>query len=218
MPEDEASALQEKVLTQKTDFILKGLAKKYFALCAESGDDAGAAEAAQAAFLKELHMFEFEVDKAKRIRTANHRELENYAKKQSGVEQKITQTTADIAQLKQELQEARTERKHKEEYDLVARKILELPSRQETTDSMSKLASEIEALEAEDARLSAATAHRTKQFRLLMHLIADLEQTLKSDESAEAADGAGGAAAAAASPVSSSGGSPAAKKRRTDSG
>ena len=82
---------------------------------------------------------------------------------------------------------------------------------------MSKLASEIEALEAEDARLSAATAHRTKQFRLLMHLIADLEQTLKSDESAEAADGAGGAAAAA-SPVSSSGGSPAAKKRRTDSG
>jgi len=60
-----------------------------------------------------------QVDKAKRIRNANRRELESYAKKQGAVEQKITQTTADISQLKQDLQEARIERKNKEEYDLI---------------------------------------------------------------------------------------------------
>ena len=73
-PTSEPLALQEKVLTQKTDFILKALAKKYFALCAEAdGEDGEAAQAAQAAFLKELHLFEFEVGKAKRIRGANQR-------------------------------------------------------------------------------------------------------------------------------------------------
>jgi len=59
VPADEPLALQEKVLTQKTDFLLKGLAKKFFALCDEKeGEDAAAA---QASFLKELHLFEFEV-------------------------------------------------------------------------------------------------------------------------------------------------------------
>ena len=163
-PTSEPLALQEKVLTQKTDFILKALAKKYFALCAEAdGEDGEAAQAAQAAFLKELHLFEFEVGKAKRIRGANQRELESYAKKQSSVEQKITQTTADIAQLKKDLQQARVERKNKEEYDLIARKILELPSRQETTDNMTRLKDDIAALEAEDAReLNAAADSLTR--------------------------------------------------------
>jgi predicted nucleic acid-binding Zn-ribbon protein len=220
VPADEALALQEKVLTQKTDFLLKGLAKKFFALCDEKdGEDAAAA--AQAAFLKELHLFEFEVDKAKRIRNANRRELESYAKKQGAVEQKITQTTADISQLKQDLQEARIERKNKEEYDLIARKILELPSRQETTDNMTRLKSEIAALEAEDERLTAQTGHRAKQFRLLMHLIVDLEQTLKAEEpalevAAAAAAGEGGLDDSAME-MEDGGASPEplAKKRRT---
>jgi hypothetical protein len=219
VPTDEPLALQEKVLTQKTDFILKGLAKKYFALCGEAeGEEA---EAAQAAFLKDLHLFEFEVDKAKRIRNANKRELESYAKKQSGVEQKITQTTADIAQLKKDLQEARVERKNKEEYDLIARKILQLPSRQETTDNMTRLKDEISALEAEDERLTAQTTHRSKQFRLLMHLIVDLEQTLKAEEPAQGEGATGGGEemdtdeAGGASPAASDAGSPRAKKQRT---
>jgi len=222
-PTSEPLALQEKVLTQKTDFILKALAKKYFALCAEAdGEDGEAAQAAQAAFLKELHLFEFEVGKAKRIRGANQRELESYAKKQSSVEQKITQTTADIAQLKKDLQQARVERKNKEEYDLIARKILELPSRQETTDNMTRLKDDIAALEAEDARLTAQTAHRSKQFRLLMHLIADLEQTLKAEPAQAEGAMAPGAAeametddAGASSPAASDAGSPRSKKQRT---
>ena len=223
VPADEPLALQEKVLTQKTDFLLKGLAKRFFALCDEKeGDEASAA---QAAFLKELHLFEFEVSKAKRIRNANHRELESYAKKQGAVEQKITQTTADISQLKQDLQEARVERKNKEEYDLIARKILELPSRQETTDNITRLKTEIAGLEKEDERLTGQTSHRAKQFRLLMHLIVDLEQTLKAEQPAletAAAAAAGGDGAAmeteegGASPLASDGdASPRAKKRRT---
>ena len=108
---------------------------------------------------------------------------------------------------------------------LQARKILELPSRQETTDNMTRLKSEIAGLEAEDERLTAQTGHRAKQFRLLMHLIVDLEQTLKAEEPAEetAAAGAAGVDEAAmeteaggTSPLASDGdASPRAKKRRT---
>jgi len=89
---------------------------------------------------------------------------------------------------------------------------------------MTRLKSEIAGLEAEDERLTAQTGHRAKQFRLLMHLIVDLEQTLKAEEPAEETAAAGAAGVEAAmeteaggtSPLASDGdASPRAKKRRT---
>ena len=122
-------------------------------------------------------MFSF----SQRVRQANQRELETYAKKHAQMEGRIKETNDDIARLRQELVEARVERRHKEEYDLLARKILELPSRQESMAAMTTLKSDISTLEAEEKELSEKQDHRKKQFTLLLHLISDLENTLKAE-------------------------------------
>ena len=123
-------------------------------------NDAEGAEEARATFLKELHLYEFEVGKAKRMARANVRELEAYSKKQEDVETKIQSSSEHISQLKVDLAAAKTERRHREEYDMIARKILELPSRGETTNNMAKLRQEIADLEAENERLDAEHATR----------------------------------------------------------
>jgi THO complex subunit 7 len=105
------------------------------------------------------------------VRRANTRELETYEKKQQQVEQRIKQTTEDISRLRGELELARIERNHKEEYDLLARKILELPSRQESLAAAKALDGEIAELETEAQRLESTIDLRSKQFALVMHLI-----------------------------------------------
>jgi hypothetical protein len=85
-PQTEAAALTQKVLTQKADYMLRLLVRKYLQLCDAAGrDDAGVVEEHRAAFLKDLHLYEFEMGKARRMALANKRELADYAKKKSCV-------------------------------------------------------------------------------------------------------------------------------------
>lgn len=187
LPLDENSALREKVLTQKAELLLRSVAKKYLAVCQEvDGGDSSTIKKAKDSFARELHMFEFEVEKTKRVRRANTRELETYEKKQQQVEQRIKQTTEDISRLRGELELARIERNHKEEYDLLARKILELPSRQESLAAAKALDGEIAELETEAQRLESTIDLRSKQFALVMHLISNLgHQTLPAEDAAD---------------------------------
>ncbi|CAD5226048.1 unnamed protein product [Bursaphelenchus xylophilus] len=52
---------------------------------------------------------------------------------------KIDQLKAQIDSVKKELEEAKLVRKNKQEYDDIARKIVEKPSREETTENLEKL-------------------------------------------------------------------------------
>ena len=80
-PDNESAALTHKVLTQKTDAMLKGMVKRYITMAeSEKSGDTEAAEASKAAFAKDLHLFEFEMGKARRMENAKLRELELYAK------------------------------------------------------------------------------------------------------------------------------------------
>lgn len=189
-PDSETGALTQKVLTQKTDHMLQKLVKMYMGLCSE--EQAGETEAAaisKASLLKDLHLFEFEVAKAKRMAKMNERELKNYAEKQAATEVKVDEAKLEIEQLKKDLAAAKIERRQKEEYDMIGRKILELPPRDELESNMAQLRADICALEAEDAKLTATHDHRSKQFRLLMHLVMDLESSLEREESEAAIEG-----------------------------
>jgi len=206
----EQGAIERKVLYNERTYTTA--ARTYLALVAEAAKeepDAAVLEAHRAKLAQDLHLFQFDLQKTERIRSSNERELQNYAASQAQVGERIAATQKDIASLREELDAARTERKHREEYDNLAQLILAMPKRSALQAEIDEQEAELAQHKTEEGRLDEAHERRSKQFRLLLHTINDLAHEV-ADQRAEA----GAEAGAGAAPSEPAASEPPRKKQR----
>ena len=193
---DEEALIKKRLLTQTTtarpgaDPPVKKLTKKYVAYVnALAEDDANGdgadAERAREAWLKEIALYEFNMGRYRAVASANAREMEQYASASAAVDGEVRGTKDEIAELKTDLDGARLDRQHKEEYEALRRLCARLPARATTEAACARLEEEIAALEEESDATAAKLHLRKKQFALLLHVVNELQEELEEDEAEE---------------------------------
>lgn len=205
-PEEER-LIKKRLITQTTtarpgaDPPVKKLAKRYISFCnsvAQGNADVAEVGKNREEFLRELAHYEFQLGRMKSVVVANKRELVSYAEAKTQVEASISATRDEIEALKVELDAARLERQHKEEYEALRRLCMEFPSRAETAGHNAQLEREIEDLEKESEATASTLELRKKQFALLLHVVNELQDELEDEKEKDAAGGGVGEQGSAA--------------------
>ncbi|PVD24758.1 hypothetical protein C0Q70_15244 [Pomacea canaliculata] len=135
--------------------------------------------------LSMLSQSEFTMEKSLQVHAMNLREQENYEKLTKEIENRIKEATTQIAECKQELQQAKRIRKNRQEYDALARVIQQHPDRQETTKQLQVLDKELSSLADTKEKLEEKLELRRKQFLVLITSIHELQRILEEDEKKE---------------------------------
>jgi THO complex subunit 7 len=94
-------------------------------------------------------------------------------------ETSIREAQAKIRKCQQELREAKTVRKHRQNYDLLAGVIQQHPDRQESMKQMAELKTELTHLKDKREMLHRKLDSRRKQFHVLVHSIQGLQKLLE---------------------------------------
>uniref|UniRef100_A0A3P9KJZ6 THO complex 7 n=1 Tax=Oryzias latipes TaxID=8090 RepID=A0A3P9KJZ6_ORYLA len=93
-----------------------------------------------------LAQCEFSMGKTLMVYDMNLREMENYEKIYSNIEQNITSAHEKIAECKKDIQRAKRIRKNRQEYDALAKVIQQHPDRHETLKQLEALDKELQQL------------------------------------------------------------------------
>lgn len=135
--------------------------------------------------LAQLAQCEFAVKKSQISAKMSARELQNYEKISEEIETNIENVKELIETSKNDLTHAKTVRKNKMEYDVLARIINEQADRKETDNKLSELQKELTLLEEKSLKLEAKLDMRRKQFYVLGASIAQLKAMVESDNNVE---------------------------------
>ena len=106
------------------------------------------------------------------------RELEHYAKLEATIEKQIAATQKDIVELRSQLADERTSRRHKEECESMARVVNQEPPRAETEAKIAEINAALEKLTREQEEVDARVDVRQKQFKLFMKTLFDLKRLM----------------------------------------
>lgn len=184
-PQEDDAIIKHRLLTRVTttrgEPPLKRLQKRFLSLAAElekEGDNLRDCERLHRAFLQEMTTFELPLFKSRAVVAANRREKEGFNELQQAALRQIEQARADIEGLKQQLEESRVERQHKEECEAIRKLVALQPPRSETQKTIAALEKEIAALEAENAATIRTVDLRKKQFSLLLHVVSRIRPLL----------------------------------------
>ncbi|KAI3855665.1 hypothetical protein MKX03_030522 [Papaver bracteatum] len=188
-PLEDDTIIKHRLLTRTTttrgEPPLKKIQKKFISFALEIDRDAdnyGACEKMYKAFLQEMATFELPLLKSRAVIDANLREKENFNELQGELHRQISQTQADIEDLKKHLEKSKIERQHKEECEAIRRLISMQPPRSDTQKDITELEKEIAALEAENTAGSRTLELRKKQFSLLLHVVDELQNTIEDEQ------------------------------------
>ncbi|KAK7916735.1 hypothetical protein WMY93_012496 [Mugilogobius chulae] len=135
-----------------------------------------------------LSQCEFSMGKTLMVYDMNLREMENYEKIYTNIEQNITSAHEKIAECKKEIQRAKRIRKNRQEYDALAKVIQQHPDRHETLKQLEALDKELQHLSHIKENVDAKLELRKKQFHVLLSTIQELQQTLENDEKSDTDD------------------------------
>ncbi|KAJ7981189.1 THO complex subunit 7A-like [Quillaja saponaria] len=177
--------LLTRTTTTRGEPPLKKLQKKFTSFVLEvdkDEDNYTDCEKLAKAFLQELTTFEIPLLKTKAIVDANVREKENFNELKDEINRHILQAQADIEGLKNQLEESKIERRHKEECEAIRKLIALQPPRSETQKIITDLEKEIAALDAENTASSRMLELRKKQFTLLLHVVDELQVTIEEEQ------------------------------------
>lgn len=94
-----------------------------------------------------------------------------------------------LLRCKAELVQAKKVRRHRQEYDNLAKVITERPEREATLSRLAKINEELQELKRTTERLDAKLDVRQKQFRVLMVTLRDLQAMLEAEESDRGEEG-----------------------------
>mmetsp|Transcript_44407 Transcript_44407/g.74056 ORF Transcript_44407/g.74056 Transcript_44407/m.74056 type:complete len:202 (-) Transcript_44407:210-815(-) len=183
---DEEAIIRKRLITQTAKANgasgLHKLTKRFLALCssAEKGDSLNT-EALYQTLMKELAIYELQVTRLDAMRSANYCEQGKYKSQGVELEKSLVQVQAEIEELKVTLEQAREERAHKEEYEVLRRLCMEHPARSATRAASATLEQEIEGLEKESAHMNGVLELRKKQFALLLHAADELQTELEDE-------------------------------------
>ncbi|XP_077460142.1 THO complex subunit 7 homolog [Stigmatopora argus] len=129
-----------------------------------------------------LAQCEFSLGKTQMVYDMNLREMENYGKIYTNIEQNITSAHQKITECKKEILRAKRVRKNRQEYDALAKVIQHHPNRHETLKQLEALDKELQQLSKIKENVDAKLELRKKQFHVLLSTIQELQQTLENDE------------------------------------
>ncbi|KAL6209318.1 hypothetical protein ACLB2K_020260 [Fragaria x ananassa] len=189
-PHEDDVIIKHRLLTRTTttrgEPPLKKLQKKFTSLFVEldkdDDDNHADCEKLSKAFLQELSTFEIPLLKSKAVVDANLREKHNFDELREEINRQILQAQSDIETLKKQLEEAKIERRHKEECEAIRRLIAMQPPRSQTLKIISDLEKEIAALDSENTASSRMLELRKKQFALLLHVVDELQTTIEEEQ------------------------------------
>lgn len=131
----------------------------------------------------QLAQCEFAVTKSQLSSRMMASELENYEQLSHVIEKGINSAKLHIESSKAELKHAKTIRKNRMEYDVLAKVINEQPDRKQTEEKLKKLKRELSHLEESKEQLEKKLELRRKQFHVLISSIQQLQSLLEENDS-----------------------------------
>lgn len=175
------------MLVENEQRTLRPLLRKYGALSrcllSTAGVDAAELSASAESLLRELEVYQFDMEKAIDMIVVNEEQTAGYLATHDLISQQIERTRGEIAELVVEREHEQRLRRNKEEYTMLARLASAFPRRQDTLEAIARVRAEIASIEAEEAALLALRDRRTKQFQLLMHAASELHADLELEQS-----------------------------------
>lgn len=135
--------------------------------------------------LAQLAQCEFAVTKSQLGTEMMNAELNSYESLSQILETGIEVAKGNIEKSKADLLQAKTVRKNRIEYDVLAKVISEQPDRKETLERLSTLKAELAGLETTKQQLESRLALRKKQFHVLVTSIHQLQVLLDEPEDTE---------------------------------
>lgn len=135
--------------------------------------------------LAQLAQCEFAVTKSQLASNMMGAELEIYENLSKILETGIEAAKQNIEKSKADLIQAKTVRKNRIEYDVLAKVISEQPDRKETLERLSTLKNELASLDATKQQLEGRLSLRKKQFHVLVSSIHQLQALLDEPDDME---------------------------------
>eukprot|EP00128_Syssomonas_multiformis_P001554 Colp12_sorted_trinity150504_noHs@32387 len=129
------------------------------------------------------------IQKARMNDDMHYREAKTYEETFSKIEQSIKDTERDIERLTEELEREKIVRKNRQEYDALAKIIMEHPPRSETESRIVELEAELKQLGEQTVAIDDQMELRKKQFHYVMHALLDVQHTLNNEGKEENEDG-----------------------------
>lgn len=135
--------------------------------------------------LAQLAQCEFAVTKSQLGSEMMAAELKSYEAMSKVLEKSIEVAKSNIEKSKADLAQAKTVRKNRIEYDVLAKVISEQPDRKETLERLGTLKTELATLESSKQQLESRLALRKKQFHVLVTSIHQLQALLDEPDDTE---------------------------------
>lgn len=137
---------------------------------------------AQSELTTELKLHDLEMRKVSLASQSTITELQHYETLHTDTNENIIQIRKDIDVLKEKLTHEQKVRKHREEYEDLAKMASKRPSVYITKRKLEQVYEDIEELEAKKKRTSSMIDMKRKQFHGLMQNIFDLKNSLEEDD------------------------------------
>ncbi|KAI8851429.1 Tho complex subunit 7-domain-containing protein [Chytridium lagenaria] len=179
---DEETIIKNRLLFDTRT--LKKVLKRYYAYKAtiETNQDEQSRQTSLNQLIIDFESLEYNLLKHQFIHDMNQREQTNYQEEQNRIEQEIADARQDIEKLKVQLDDEQRAKKNRIMYDEVARKINELPSRQQSLENSESLASQIDSLKTEKDRLAKSQSHRRTLFRSVLASLQNLRDIISDPD------------------------------------
>ncbi|KAF9645354.1 hypothetical protein BDM02DRAFT_3189801 [Thelephora ganbajun] len=151
-PEEEDAIIHSRITNDEK--VLKKVVKRFHTYASvayplhlpETRPEPLAIEEAKELFRVELESFHLTLKKAVLVCEAERRQVEQYEREKQRIEDEREALKGQIEQLKTSLEDAQLSRRQMIEYDLIAEKINQLPSRDELQQSIDSLENDIAAI------------------------------------------------------------------------
>ncbi|KAJ3094929.1 hypothetical protein HDU97_007439 [Phlyctochytrium planicorne] len=137
-------------------------------------------------FRIDLETMEYGLIKHQFVHEMNQREQENYKIEQGRIDQEIIDAQSQIHSLKLDLELEQTNKQNRAEYDAIAQKINQLPSRQASIETSESLTTSIQAHLQDLDLLHHQKTHRLILFKSVLIALHNLKEIV-SDDSNETA-------------------------------
>lgn len=115
----------------------------------------------------------------------NKNEQENYKTLYEKISNEIEKAKKKIIENKAELVEARKIRKNRQEYDVLARQILNYPDRKEMQETIKNLEAKVESLKKAESDYDRKIDLRRKQFSVVLQSLSSLKSLIENDTNFE---------------------------------
>uniref|UniRef100_A0A8D8V920 THO complex subunit 7 homolog n=1 Tax=Cacopsylla melanoneura TaxID=428564 RepID=A0A8D8V920_9HEMI len=164
---------------RRLNLLLKSIVK----YCNSPNDTAEDKQVSLDRMLLQLTQCEHAFEKSRLQLVMSHCELDNYETLAKHIETSIQGAWVEIEKTKEELEQAKTVRKNKCEYEVLAQVINEQPDRKQTKIELEERRKQHALLEAQDQQLNKKLEMRSKQFHVLLASIHEIEVLLAEDDS-----------------------------------